>query len=67
MSLLNWYPHRTGRNYWDVWDWPQTIFNQNFGLDFDDSDWLLRPFGDQRSVQRSGASHVVSDDKQVCH
>ena len=63
MSLLNWFPQRTRRNYWDVWDWPQTLLNQNLGLDFDD-DLFLIPFGDQRSGQTNGPSKVMSDENK---
>ena len=41
MALLNYFPHRCGRNYWDVWDWPQFITKRHFGIDFDDFDDLL--------------------------
>ena len=65
MALFNYYPHRTGRNYWDVWDWPQSLLNQNFGLDMDDSDWIItpltRPSRNQRSLQTRGTSEVAND------
>jgi len=55
------HPHRCGRNYWDVWDWPQTIRNQNFGLDINDSDnWIVPAFG----RQRGGVSEIVSDENK---
>ena len=67
MSLQNFFPHRCGRNYWDVWDWPQSLLNQNFGLDMDDSDWLMPSLmssqlgRNQRTLQRKGASEVAND------
>ena len=64
---MNWFPHRCGRNYWDVWDWPQTLLNQNFGLDLNEpDDWLDWPsiYNSGRSVQKGGASQVISDEKK---
>ena len=59
MALQPYYPHLCGRNYWDVWDWPQSLFGQHFGLDldaFDDTLSLRR----QQMAQRSGASEVTN-------
>ena len=59
MALNLFYPHRSGRNYWDVWDWPTSLFGQHFGLDLDDFDDRLT----SRRLdlaQRSGASEVVN-------
>jgi len=72
MALSNFYPHRSGRNYWDVWDWPQTIFNQNFGLDTDHFNDFLTPSLAlniprrqlQQLNQRSGTSSVVNDENK---
>ena len=70
MSLLNVLsPDRCGRNYWDVWDWPQSLLNQNFGLDLNDNDWILQPSlrwptDGKRLIQRKGVSEVVSDSKK---
>ncbi len=25
------FPHNSGKNFWDVWHWPQKIYNQHFG------------------------------------
>ena len=59
MALNLFYPHRCGRNYWDVWDWPTSLFGQNFGIDLDDFDDILT----SRRLdlaQRSGASEVAN-------
>jgi crystallin alpha B len=65
MALSNFFPHRCGRNYWDVWDWPQSIFGQHFGLDLDDSDLLMPSMllttPRRQLSQRSGASEVKND------
>jgi len=60
MALNPFYPHRCGRNYWDVWDWPQTVHNQHFGLDLKELD---DAFGRQLAP-RSGSSDVVNDDNK---
>ncbi|CAG2117611.1 unnamed protein product [Medioppia subpectinata] len=69
MALNPFFPHRCGRNYWDVWDWPQSIFGQHFGqdlLDFDD--WpLSRRVGGSRGQQlarQSGESQVSNTSDQ---
>ena len=62
MSLTNWCPHRTGGHYWDVWDWPQSLLNQNFGLDMLDTDWVVSPFiRSPTHLQRNGFSSVTND------
>jgi crystallin alpha B len=59
MALINFYPHRCGTKYWDVWDYPQTLFNQDFGLVFDDT------FGSGKKLaQRSGTSEVTNDENK---
>ena len=57
MALNLFYPHRCGRNYWDVWDWPQSLLGQHFGIDLDDFDDRLTSRRLQLA-QRSGASQV---------
>ena len=58
MALITFFPHRSGRNYWDVWNFPQRLVHQNFGLD-------LREFDDffDRQIQsaNSGLSEVTND------
>lgn len=58
MALVNFFPHRCGRHYWDVWDWPQRLVHQNFGLDLRDIDNF---FDQQLRTERSGTSEVVND------
>jgi crystallin alpha B len=62
MALSNFYPHRCGNRYWDVWDWPQRIFGQHFGTDLDEfDDW----FGPRRQlVGQTGASEVKNDENK---
>jgi HSP20 family molecular chaperone IbpA len=60
MALINFFPHRCGTKYWDVWDWPQILFNQDFGLDFDDTYGSRR----QQLTQRSGTSEVTNDENK---
>jgi len=61
MALNPFYPHRCGRNYWDVWDWPQRVHNQHFGLDLKELESIA--FGRQLTP-RIGASDVVNDDNK---
>ena len=63
MALNPFYPHRCGRNYWDVWDWPQRVHNQHFGLDLKEVKKLDAEFLRQ-STQRWGTSEVVNDDNK---
>ena len=56
MALSNYFPHRCGRNYWDVWDWPQSIFNQHFGADLAELDRMLTI-----PRQSSGVSEVKNN------
>ncbi len=53
MDLLDFYPRR--RNYFDVWQWPQSLI----GLDLDPSFDLLIPR--RQLSQRSGTSEVGND------
>ena len=61
MALNLFFPHRCGRNYWDVWDWPQSLFGQHFGLDLDDFNEIM-PSRRLELAQRSGASQVANTD-----
>ncbi|CAG2120084.1 unnamed protein product [Medioppia subpectinata] len=54
MALNPFYPHRCGRNYWDVWEWPQSIFGQHFGQDF----------GGHQLARQSGESQVSNTSDQ---
>jgi len=47
---MHFYPQMLGQNYWDVFDWPQRLVHQNFGLDLT-----------QDISQRSGVSEVIND------
>jgi len=53
MSLIRVYPHLLGQNYWDVFDWPQRLVHQNFGLDL--------PQLRQEVSQKMGFSEVIND------
>ena len=69
MSLTNFYPHRCGRHFWDVFDWPQNVFNQHFGLDLEDdifrpSVMLSIPQRRQELAKRSGASEVINTENK---
>ncbi len=65
MALSNFFPHRCGRNYWDSWDWPQTLVGQHFGLDLNDGDFLmpstLLTIPRRQLSQKSGTSEVGND------
>lgn len=62
MSLMiNFYPHRSGRNYWDVWDFPRRLVHQNFGLDLREFDDL---FDRQIRSANSGTSEVTNDENR---
>jgi crystallin alpha B len=62
MALSNFYPHRCGNHYWDVWDWPQSIFGQHFGTDLNEFDNWLGPRG--QLVAKTGASQVNNDSNK---
>ena len=64
MALSHFFPHRSGRNYWDVWDYPQKVYNQNFGRDLNDWDDLLMVTSPRSEMQRSGYSNVKNDDNK---
>ncbi|CAG2180883.1 unnamed protein product, partial [Oppiella nova] len=68
MALNMYFPHRCGRNYWDVWDWPQSVFGQHFGLDLKDlEEWMegsSRGHKSKELVQRSGESLVGNTSDQ---
>jgi len=78
MATINFYPHNFGRNYWDVWDYPQKVSNQHFANDVRDLDHLytgslkVKPES-QPTENLSGISHVTNEkDKfeiqmEVCH
>jgi crystallin alpha B len=64
MALSNFYPHRCGNRYWDVWDWPQSVFGQHFGIDLDEFDDWMGSKRQQLAAQRSGASEVKNDENK---
>ncbi len=62
MAVSNFYPHRSGNRYWDVWDWPQSIFGQHFGTDLNEIDnWV----GPRRELAvQTGASQVTNNENK---
>ncbi|CAG2120465.1 unnamed protein product [Medioppia subpectinata] len=67
MSLSPFFPHRCGRNYWDVWEWPQSIFGQHFALDWNEVDNWIQSRVDRRMGRltgRSGQSQVSNTSDQ---
>ncbi|CAG2166463.1 unnamed protein product, partial [Oppiella nova] len=54
MALDIFSPHRSGRNYWDVWRWPENLNGQHFGLDLNE----MVAAGGLRSA--TGGSQVVN-------
>ncbi len=65
MALSTFYPHRCGNRYWDVWDWPQNVFGQNFGTDLNEiEDVWLGSSRQQLVAQRSGVSEVKNDESK---
>jgi HSP20 family molecular chaperone IbpA len=36
MALSQFFPHRSRRNYSDVWHWPERLLSQRFGNDFNE-------------------------------